>query len=91
MRGRADRWVVGGHIEFAHWIEASPAAAIGGQESSREEIAADIKGGATYFVMIDDQRSVKVSVTTIAPKHNYLHAFPRGRIRDRICDLPTYP
>jgi len=78
------------HIEFARWIEASPAAAIGGQESSREEIAADIQRGAMYFVISDDKRSVKLTVSSVAPGTNFLHAFPEGGVRDRICDLPTY-
>jgi hypothetical protein len=73
------------------WIEDSPAAAIGAHENSREEIAADISRGATYFVISDDKRRVNVSVRPSRHDLNYLHAFPEGSVRDRIVDLPTYP
>ncbi len=79
------------HIAKLRWIEEGPAAAIGANESSREEIAADIGRGATYVVISDDQRRVAVTVKPSRHDLNYLHAFPDGAVRDRILDLPTYP
>jgi len=79
------------HIAKLRWIEEGPAAAVGAQESSREEIASDIGRGATYVVISDDQRRVTVTVKPSRHDLNYLHAFPDGAVRDRILDLPTYP
>lgn len=79
------------HINRVRWIEDSPAAAIGARENSREEIAADINRGATYFVISEDKLRVNVSVRSSQHDRNNLHAFPEGSGRDRILDLPTYP